>query len=77
MPLWTMCRPHNSSATPPIKSRTTIVPIDDLLATRPSIGQHYRSYPSLESGTCGVAAPSTPRVDEAVAIQEVARMTVI
>ena len=27
MPLWTMCRPHSSSATPPIKSRTTIVPI--------------------------------------------------
>ena len=27
MPLWTMCRPHSSNATPPIKSRTTIVPI--------------------------------------------------
>jgi hypothetical protein len=27
MPLWTMCRPHSSSATPPIKSSRTIVPI--------------------------------------------------
>ena len=27
MPLWTMCRPHSSSATPPIRSRRTMLPI--------------------------------------------------
>jgi hypothetical protein len=27
IPLWTMCRPHSSSATPPIRSRRTIVPM--------------------------------------------------
>ena len=27
MPLWTMCRPQSSSATPPIRSRITMVPI--------------------------------------------------
>jgi hypothetical protein len=27
IPLWTMCRPQSSNATPPIKSRRTIVPI--------------------------------------------------
>ena len=27
IPLWTMCRPHSSNATPPIKSRRTIVPM--------------------------------------------------
>jgi hypothetical protein len=32
MPLWTMCRPHNSSATPPIRSSRIIVPIGLLSA---------------------------------------------
>ena len=27
IPLWTMCRPHNSSATPPIRSRRTTLPM--------------------------------------------------
>ena len=27
MPLWTMCRPHSSSATPPIRSRRTMLPM--------------------------------------------------
>ena len=27
IPLWTMCRPHNSSATPPIRSRRTMLPM--------------------------------------------------
>ena len=27
IPLWTMCRPHSSNATPPIRSRRTIVPM--------------------------------------------------
>src|SRR6266852_7247271 len=27
MPLWTMCRPHSSSATPPIRSRRTRLPM--------------------------------------------------
>ena len=28
MPLWTMCRPHSSNATPPIRSRRTRLPIN-------------------------------------------------
>ena len=38
-----MCRPHSSSATPPIRSRRTIVPI--VTHSRPSThGQPYRSH---------------------------------
>src|SRR6478735_11769844 len=55
MPLWTMCRPHSSNATPPIKSRTTIVPI--VIRSRP---RHRRATLQVDmvprSGTCGGAA---------------------
>ena len=41
MPLWTMCRPHSSSATPPIRSRSTMVPIAFNSPSRPSVRRHH------------------------------------
>ena len=40
MPLWTMCRPHSRSATPPIRSSRTSVPISPLY---PRLGRQARS----------------------------------
>ncbi len=41
MPLWIMCRPHSSSATPPIRSRSTMVPIAFDSPSRPSVRRHH------------------------------------
>jgi hypothetical protein len=48
MPLWTMCRPHSSNATPPIRSRRTMLP---MIACFHQLAQTLRLSPNLGGST--------------------------
>ena len=63
MPLWTMCRPHSSSATPPIRSSRTMLPMISNSQTKGQAnakGARVKPQCLLGSGSTPVAATGFP-----------------